>query len=215
MWPHTPCVCTIQTSPVQLQKESQECVLHFGLQPEHMKENIFGKERKKKRKETYFLRTSLSLSLSSKFEERGKIKGECRDGLWRWRLAPPMRWRTKSLQAHSSSSPFSFLLLLLTFNPTWALFTLCFEADCKLHVLISLVTVAYTYFNHRCVFHPPLPALSLCSCLPFASTTGHMRSYANIWKSLSQLITIKCTRPSQSKARFSSLSCNDDIFQPE
>ena len=33
----------------------------------------------------------------------------------------------------------------------------CFEADCKLHLLISLVTVAS--FNHRRVSHPPPPPL--------------------------------------------------------
>lgn len=69
----------------------------------------------------------------------------------------------QSLSAHSSSPSallFSFLPLL-TFNPTWALFTLCFEADCKLHVLISLVTVAYAYFKQGCVFvHLFLPFLS-------------------------------------------------------
>lgn len=177
---HTHVICAITAGiddPVYSTLPSlYECVLHFGLQPEHMKENVLGKEKKK----TYFHRTSLSLSLSSKFEERGKIKGECSDGLWRWRLAPPRRWRTKSLRAPLSSSPFSFFLLLLTFNPTWALFTLCFEADCKLHVLISLVTVAYTYFKHRCVFHPPVTALSLCSCLPLhllAAVWSHMLIY--------------------------------------
>lgn len=133
---------------------AREGVLHSGLQPESVRETVFGEE-----KETYFYWASLSLSLVSSNKERGKFKGKRRVGPWRWRLTLPRRWRTKSVRAPSSSSS------LLTFKPTWALFTLRFEADCKLHVLISLVTVAYAYFNHAHVFHPPLPALSLCCCL--------------------------------------------------
>lgn len=133
----------------------REGVLHSGLQPESVRETVFGEK-----KETDFYWASLSLSLVSSNKERGKIKGKRRNGPWRWRLTLPNRWRTKSFRAPSSS--FSSLL---TLKPTWALFTLCFEAACKLHVLISLVTVAYAYFNHAHVFHPPLPALSLCCCL--------------------------------------------------
>ena len=64
-----------------------DCVLHSG----HMKETVCEKEEREKKKHTHFYRTSLSLSLNSKFKERGEIKGEWSDGLWRWRLTLPRR----------------------------------------------------------------------------------------------------------------------------
>lgn len=132
------------------------CMLHFGPQQAHMKEKV-------KEKKTYFHRAPLSLSLSSKFEEREKIKGEWSDGLWQGRLAPPRRWRTKSLEAPSS---------------------------CKLHVLISLVTVIYAYFNQRCAFYPPLPALSLGGSVRLCYYY-HMRSYANFVYTLSLFFMVR------------------------
>lgn len=192
MWPlmlwmhhtHVTCAITRRDDPVYSTLPSlYECVLHFGLQLEHIKENVFGKEKKREKKyifpEHHY---HCHWAASWKREGRSKASAEMASGGGDW---PHRRGEGQSLyELPCHPPPFSFLLLLLTFNPTWALFTLCFEADCKLHVLISLVTVAYTYFNYRCVFHPPLPALSFCSCLPFASTTSDMRLYANIWKSL-------------------------------
>lgn len=111
------------------------------------------KERKKK----HFYWTSLSVSLSWRLEERGEIKGERSDGLWWWRLTP--REKVKDKVSPSSLPPPPFSTYCLLPNPASALFTLCFEADCKLHVLISPVTVAY--FNRRRV------ATSTSSC-PFS-----------------------------------------------
>lgn len=65
------------------------------------------------------------------------------------------------------------LLLFLFFflNPTPALFTLGFEVDCELYLLIPIVTVAYAYFAMHMGFfpppHPPLPAPSPSARCPW------------------------------------------------
>lgn len=51
------------------------------------------------------------------------------------------------------------------YNPAPALFTLCFEVDCKLYLLIPIVTVAYTHFTmHMFSIHLLLPSHAAAAC---------------------------------------------------
>lgn len=61
-----------------------------------------------------------------------------------------------------------FFFSFFFWNPTPALFTLGFEVDCELYLLIPIVAVAYAYFAMRMFFFSP----SASSCPPSLPLPG-------------------------------------------
>lgn len=145
----------------------------------HEGDTICKRKKRGKKIETYFCWTSLSLSLSS--EVWREIKGEQSDGPWRWRLAPPRRWRTESLRAPSSSSSSPLSPPIAYFQPNlgfvhlvlWSrLQTSCPNFTCHSRLLLL--------WPQMCL---PSTSSGPVSLLLSASLATGVRvtSYANLW----------------------------------
>lgn len=154
------------------------CTKSCGLKVE---KRVFGNEKIKKE---FLLNIIVAVVGEYQWRERREIKGW--RSLWQWRrLTLPRRWRTKSFRAPCPSSPpphhaFSFSFFFL--NPTSALFTLGFEVDCVLYLLIPIVTVAYAYFAMHMFFFPPSTSSCPLSLRQVSVATGHHgRPCANLW----------------------------------